>query len=81
MKFCCASNAAIKNVKIARKKIKLFSQNIFNKIAILKKNTKFFRKQGIFSISGSSSRHFDYLFTRLGLIIIKAMNQLIPTSC
>ena len=41
MKFCCASNAAIKNVKIARKKNQLFSQNIFNKIAILKKNTDF----------------------------------------
>ena len=37
IKFCCASNAAIKNVKIARKKNHLFFQNIFNKIAILKK--------------------------------------------
>ena len=36
MKFCCVSNAAIKNVKIARKK-STFSHNIFNKIAILKK--------------------------------------------
>ena len=36
MKFCCASNAAIKNVKIPRKN-QLFSQNIFNKIAIFKK--------------------------------------------
>ena len=33
MKFRCASNAAIKNVKIARKKNQLFFQNIFNKIA------------------------------------------------
>ena len=33
MKCCCASNAPIKNVKIARK-ISTFSQNIFNKIAI-----------------------------------------------
>ena len=40
MTFRCASNAAIKNVKIARKK-KLFFQNIFNKIATLKKNTDF----------------------------------------
>ena len=40
MKFRCASNAAIKNVKIARKKIHLFFQNIFNKIAIFKKNTE-----------------------------------------
>ena len=34
MKFCCASNAAIKSVQIARKKSQLSSQNIFNKIAI-----------------------------------------------
>ena len=39
MKFCCASNAAIKNVKIAKKKNQLFSKIIFNKIAIFKKNT------------------------------------------
>ena len=38
MKFCCASNAAIKNVKIARKKSNFF-QNIFNKIAIFLENT------------------------------------------
>ena len=41
MKFCCASNAAIKNVKIARKKNQIFFQNIFNKIAIFLKNTDF----------------------------------------
>ena len=42
MKFCCASNAAIKKVKIARKKNQIFPQNIFNKIAIfLKKNANF----------------------------------------
>ena len=34
MKFRCASNAVIKNVKIARKKNQLFFQHIFNKIAI-----------------------------------------------
>ena len=39
MKFCCASNAATKNVKIARKK--LLSKNVFNKIAIFEKNTDF----------------------------------------
>ena len=33
MKFCCASNDAMKNVKIARKKSPFF-QNIFNKIDI-----------------------------------------------
>ena len=40
MKFRCASNAAIKNVKIAKKN-QLFFQNIFNKIAILTKYTDF----------------------------------------
>ena len=39
MKFFCASNAAIKNVKMVRKKH--FSQNIFNKIAIFPKSTDF----------------------------------------
>ena len=43
MKFCCASNAAIKKVKIASKKKQLFSKNFFNKIAILKKNTDFLK--------------------------------------
>ena len=41
MKFCCASNAAIKNVKIARKKINFFPKNIFNKIAIFFKKYRF----------------------------------------
>ena len=40
MKFCCASNAAIKNVKIARKKSPFFP-NIFNKIAIFLKKYRF----------------------------------------
>ena len=38
MKFCCASNGGIKNVKIARKN-QLLSQNIFDKIAIFLKST------------------------------------------
>ena len=59
MKFCCASNAAIKNVKMARKN-QLFIQNIFNKIAIFPKSTEFFRKkEDIFSDSG---RKFFRLF-------------------
>ena len=37
MKFRCASNAAIKNVKIARKKSTFF-QNIFNKILNFRKH-------------------------------------------
>ena len=48
MKFCCASNAAIKKVKIARKKNQLFSQNIFNKIAIFLKKIQTFRKHNVY---------------------------------
>ena len=74
MKFRCASNAAIKNVKIARKKINFFPK-YFHKIAIFFfKKIQIFRKQGIFLDSGGSSRHFDYLFTSLGLIIKLLIN-------
>ena len=48
MKFRCASNAAIKNVKIARKKNQLFFQNIFNKIAIFFKKIQIFRKYKVY---------------------------------
>ena len=42
MNICCASNAAIKNCQNPKKKNQLFSQNIFNEIAIFfKKNTDF----------------------------------------
>ena len=41
MKFCCASNGAIKNFKIARKKY-TFLQFFFNKIEIFPKITDFF---------------------------------------
>ena len=68
MKFCCASNAATKNVKIARKK-STFSQIFFNKIVIFPKITDFLKKEHIFWDSKGSSRHFDYLLTGLGLII------------
>ena len=47
MKFRCASNAAIKNVKIARKKNQLFFQKIFNKIAIFLK-IQIFRKHKVY---------------------------------
>ena len=50
MKFRCASNAAIKNVKIARKKNQLFFQNIFNKIAIFKKIQNFRKYKVYFQI-------------------------------
>ena len=48
MKFCCASNAAMKNVKIARKKInffpKYFQQNRhLKKIQILRKHKVYFQ--------------------------------------
>ena len=39
MKFCCASNAAIKKCQNSKKKNQLFFKNILNKIAI--KNTDF----------------------------------------
>ena len=40
IKFCCASNAAIKNVKIARKKSPFFSK-YFQQNRHLKKSTNF----------------------------------------
>ena len=43
MKFRCTSNAAIKKGQNRKKKNQLFFQNIFNKIAILKK-IQIFRK-------------------------------------
>ena len=48
MKFRCASNAAIKNVKIARKKLtfflKYFQQNChFKKIQIFRKHKVYFQ--------------------------------------
>ena len=47
MKFCCASNAAIKNVKIARKKINFFSKIFSTKPPILKK-IQIFRKHKVY---------------------------------
>ena len=43
MKFPCASNAAIKNVKIARKKITFFSK-YFQQNRYFKNKYRFFRK-------------------------------------
>ena len=68
MKFRCASNASIKNVKIARKKINFFPKIFSTKSPFLKK-IQIFRKHKVHSDSGGSSRHFDYLFTCLGQII------------
>ena len=45
MKFRCASDAAIKNVKIARKKNQLFSQNrhFLKKIRIFERHKVYFQ--------------------------------------
>ena len=53
----------------SQEKNQLFFQNIFNKIAIFFKKYRFLEIYGIFSDCRGSSRHFDYLFTCLGLII------------
>ena len=44
MKFRCASNAAIKNVEIARKKIDFFSKIFSTKSPFFKKKIQVFRK-------------------------------------
>ena len=41
MKFRCASNAVIKNVKIARKKLTFFSKIFSTKSPFFKENTDF----------------------------------------
>ena len=43
MKFCCASNVPIKNVKIARKKSTFFPEYFEQNRPFLKKNTKFYK--------------------------------------
>ena len=43
MKFCCASNGVIKNLKSARKKIKFFTIFKKNKIVIFPKITHFLK--------------------------------------
>ena len=50
MKFCCASNAAIKNVKIARKKINFFPKIFSTKSPLFKKNTDFRKHKVYFQI-------------------------------
>ena len=47
MKFCCASNAAIKNVKIARKKINCFPK-IFSTKSPLSKKIQIFRRDKVY---------------------------------
>ena len=48
MKFRCASNAAIKNVKIARKKNQLFSKIFLTKSSFFLKKYRFFRKYKVY---------------------------------
>ena len=50
MKFSCASNAAIKNVKIARKIIKFFSKIFSTKLLFFKENTDFRKYKVYFQI-------------------------------
>ena len=50
MKFCCASNAAIKNVKIARKKINIFPKIFSTKIDIFLKKVRFLENKVYFQI-------------------------------
>ena len=47
MKCCCASNAAIKKGKIARKKINFFSKIFSTKSPFFEKKTQIFRKHKI----------------------------------
>ena len=69
MKFCCASNSAMNNLKIARKKINFFPNFFFNKLVIIPKIKDVLKTSHIFSDSRGSSRHFDYLLICLGLSI------------
>ena len=48
MKFRCASNAAIKNVKIARKKINFFSKIFSTKSPLCRKRIQIFRKHKVY---------------------------------
>ena len=50
MKFCCASNATIKNVKIARKKINFFPKIFSTKSPFLKKIQNFRKYKVYFPI-------------------------------
>ena len=77
LKFCCATNTAIENVKIARKASNFFPKIFFNKIAIFPKSIILYKKRiYIYLDSGSSSRHFHYLFICLGLIVKLYINYL-----
>ena len=79
MKFRCASNAAIKNVKIARKKINFFAK-------IFSTKSPFFKKIQIFTKYKVYFQILEVLPVIWLLIYMfrsnnKAMNQLFPTLC
>ena len=58
MKFCCSSNAAMNNVKIAKEKYNIFPKIFKNKTKFSQKY-RFLEKKR-FSDFGSSFCHFDY---------------------
>ena len=59
----------------SQEKKSTFSQNIFKKIAIFQ-NVQIKKKRYIRSDFRGSCRHFDYLFTCLGLIVKLLVNYL-----
>ena len=80
MKFCCASNAAIKKCQNRKKKINFFSKIFSTKSPFFKKKYRFLEnKMYIF--------RFWRFFPSFSLLIYllrynnKARNQLFPTSC
>ena len=79
MKLRCAFNAAIKNVKIARKKFNFFSKIFSTKSPFFKKIQNFRKYKVYFQILEVLS---VILTTYLPVWSNnKAMNQLFPTSC
>ena len=69
MKFCCASNAAFKNVKIERKAINFFPKIFLTNSPFFQKVHFFLEKVRYLFDSEGSSRHFDHLFSCFGLIV------------
>ena len=61
--------------KSQEKKSTFFSKIFSTKSPFLKKILIFRKHIGLFSDSGGSSRHFDYLFTCLGLLNNKAIYE------
>ena len=80
MKFCCTSNAAITNVKIATKKINFFP-------ILFSTKSPFFKKKYTFLENIKYIFRFWWFFPSFWLLIYlfrsndKAMNQPFPRSC